>query len=91
MEILGIRIIAGQKMRELRRGIRKVWKLDFAIQATFAKSDVIDSRPAEALILPMQSTTGRAGYIHSTQIGDWPTVIERLTCNGICHRLNRGW
>ena len=79
MEILGIRIIAGQKMKELRRGIRKAWELDFAIYATFAKSDVIDSRPAEALIQPMQSATGRAGYIHSTQIGDWPTVIERLT------------
>ena len=56
-EILGIGIVAGEEMGELWRWIGKAWKLDFAIQATFAKHNMVSGRPAEMLVPPMQSTT----------------------------------
>ena len=65
-KLLGIGIIAGEEVGELWRWIGKAWKLDFAIQATFAEHDMVSGRPAETLIPSMQSTTKRAGYIHST-------------------------
>jgi hypothetical protein len=67
-EVLGSMIIAGEKLGKLWRWICKAWKVNLATQAAFAKLDIIHRRLAKTLIPPMQSTTGRAGNIHSTQI-----------------------
>ena len=50
MEILGIGIVAGEKLGMLWRWISKMQKLDFAIQAAFAKLGIVYDRLAEMLI-----------------------------------------
>ena len=91
MEILGIGIIAGEKMGELGRRIDKMGELNLAINAAFAKPGIVYRRYTKALFPPMQCTTGRTWNIHSTQIRDGPVITEGLTCNRNSDGLNRWW
>ena len=90
-ELLGIGIVAGEKMGELWRWIGKTWELNLAIHAAFAKPGIVHPRYTKTLIPPMQCTTGRTWNVHSTQIRNGPTNIEGLTCNGNWNGQDRRW